>query len=33
VLYRVAYDIQKIADAIVAAGLPDYLARRLFQGV
>lgn len=33
VLYRVAYDVQKTADAIIAAGLPEYLARRLFQGV
>lgn len=32
VLYRMPYDIQKTADAIIAAGLPEYLARRLFQG-
>jgi putative phosphoesterase len=32
VLYRTPYDIQKTADAIIAAGLPEYLARRLFQG-
>ncbi len=32
VLYRAAYDIQKTADAIMAAGLPEYLARRLFHG-
>jgi putative phosphoesterase len=31
-LLRAAYDIQKTADAIVAAGLPEYLARRLFHG-
>jgi putative phosphoesterase len=31
-LYRIPYDIQKTADAIVAAGLPEYLARRLFHG-
>ncbi len=31
-LYRVPYDIQKTADAIIAAGLPEYLARRLFHG-
>ncbi len=32
ILYRVPYDIQKTADAILAAGLPEYLARRLFHG-
>ena len=31
-LYRIPYDIQKTADAILAAGLPEYLARRLFHG-
>ncbi len=31
-LFRVPYDIQKTADAIIAAGLPEYLARRLFHG-
>jgi diadenosine tetraphosphatase ApaH/serine/threonine PP2A family protein phosphatase len=32
-LYRIAYDIKKTSDAIIAAGLPEYLARRLFQGI
>lgn len=32
-LVRVAYDIRRTADAIAANGLPDFLARRLFQGI
>jgi diadenosine tetraphosphatase ApaH/serine/threonine PP2A family protein phosphatase len=32
-LFRVAYDIEKTAAAIREAGLPEFLARRLFQGI
>ena len=32
-LHRVSYDIKKTASAIKKAGLPEYLAKRLFQGV
>jgi diadenosine tetraphosphatase ApaH/serine/threonine PP2A family protein phosphatase len=32
-LKRVPYDIQRTADRIVSEGLPEYLAKRLFQGV
>lgn len=32
-LRRVPYDIKKTASAIKRAGLPEYLAKRLFQGV
>jgi diadenosine tetraphosphatase ApaH/serine/threonine PP2A family protein phosphatase len=32
-LKRVPYDIQKTADRIASEGLPEYLAKRLFQGV
>lgn len=31
-IVRVSYDIQRTADAIRKAGLPDFLAKRLFQG-
>ena len=31
-IVRVKYDIQKTADAIRHAGLPEFLAKRLFQG-
>ena len=30
--HRVGYDIERAAGAIEKAGLPDHLARRLFQG-
>ena len=30
--HRVAYDIDRAADAIVAADLPEHLARRLYVG-
>lgn len=30
--HRIAYDIDRAADAIVAAGLPEHLARRLYVG-
>ena len=30
--HRVAYDIDRAADAIVATGLPEHLARRLYVG-
>ena len=32
-LHRVPYDVQATATAIKKAGLPDYLAKRLFQGM
>lgn len=32
-LVRVPYDIQRTAQAISEAGLPDFLAKRLFQGI
>jgi predicted phosphodiesterase len=32
-LIRVPYDVEKTAKAIREAGLPEFLARRLFQGV
>jgi diadenosine tetraphosphatase ApaH/serine/threonine PP2A family protein phosphatase len=32
-LHRVQYDVKKTASAIKKAGLPDYLAKRLYQGV
>jgi len=32
-MVRVPYDIQKTARAIREAGLPEFLAQRLFQGV
>jgi predicted phosphodiesterase len=31
--HRISYDIKKTASAIKKAGLPDYLAKRLYQGV
>jgi predicted phosphodiesterase len=30
--HRVAYDIEKAADSIIGAGLPEHLGRRLFLG-
>jgi diadenosine tetraphosphatase ApaH/serine/threonine PP2A family protein phosphatase len=32
-LTRVPYDIKKTAEAIRSVGLPDFLAKRLFQGI
>ena len=32
-LIRVRYDVQKTAQAILDAGLPDFLAKRLYQGI
>jgi diadenosine tetraphosphatase ApaH/serine/threonine PP2A family protein phosphatase len=32
-IIRVQYDVKKSADAIMQAGLPDYLAQRLFLGI
>jgi predicted phosphodiesterase len=32
-LHRIAYDIKKTASAIKKVGLPEYLAKRLYQGV
>jgi diadenosine tetraphosphatase ApaH/serine/threonine PP2A family protein phosphatase len=31
-IVRIPYDVQRTADAIRKAGLPDFLAKRLFQG-
>ena len=30
--HRIAYDVDRAADAIVAADLPEHLARRLYVG-